>query len=120
MLHWRPEMPEHVDEPNVFEVFAQFGGSGKPVQYIGSVRGSDPVLAWHAAKEIYTRREDCTLLWVAPRSSFTVSVPEDALGLGRGSTRRYRVPNFPSSHRRARNSKLGRAEGTSTDELEVG
>ncbi|MGK2956221.1 MAG: hypothetical protein ACSLFI_11205 [Solirubrobacterales bacterium] len=113
-------MPIQVDEHNVFEVFAQFGGSGKPVQYIGSVRGSDAVLAWQAAKEVYTRREDCTLLWVAPRSSFMVSAAEDALGLGRGSTRRYRVPNFPSAHRRARNSRAGRGEEISNGELEVG
>ena len=108
-------MPSRLDEPNVYEVFAQFGGAGKQVQHVGSVRCADATLAWHAAKEAYTRREDCTVLWVAPRSAFLRSGPEDAITLGNGSSRRYRVPKYPSGHRRARRNAavdLHDSEGT--------
>lgn len=107
-------MPRFPEESDVFEVFAQIGGSGRPIQHVGSVRGADPLLAWHAAKEIYTRREDCSALWVAPRSSFMVSETEDLSVLSRGSSRRYRLPKYPSAHRRARS----KAESTS-DEAET-
>lgn len=90
------------EDPHVYEVFVQVGGAGKPIQNVGSVRGSDPVLAWQAAKEIYTRREDCTLLWVVPRTAIVAGESGDGLGLARGSSRRYRLPGYPSAHRRAR------------------
>jgi 1,2-phenylacetyl-CoA epoxidase PaaB subunit len=88
-------------EPNVYEAFAQFG-EGKPISYIGSVRAGDPALAWHAAKEAYTRRENCTLLWVVPRAAMTVSTPEDATVLSIGTRMTYRVPTYPSGARRQR------------------
>ena len=96
-------MPSIDDTPHVYDVFRQTGGSGKPIQYVGRVRGADPELAWQSAKEVFTRREDCTLLWVVPRSSVMRSGPEDEIVLKGGSTRRYRVPGYPSGHRRARN-----------------
>lgn len=94
------------DDPHAYEVFVQLGGTGKPIQNVGSIRGADPVLAWQAAKAIYTRREDCSLLWVVPRTAIVASESADAIGLGRGSSRRYRLPGYPSSHRRARASAL--------------
>ncbi len=100
-------MPRFQDESDVFEVFAQIGGSGRPIQHVGSVRGADPHLAWHAAKEIYTRREDCSVLWVAPRLAFLISEAEDLSVLSRGSSRRYRLPKYPSAHRRARTKASG-------------
>jgi 1,2-phenylacetyl-CoA epoxidase PaaB subunit len=51
---------------HVFEVFARFDLNGS-VEHVGSVRGEDPVLAWQAAKEVFTRRERCLDLWVARR-----------------------------------------------------
>lgn len=89
-------------DPHAFEVFAQFGGTGKPISHLGSVRAADPTLAWHAAKEAYTRREDCSLLWVAPRSSITMSTSADATVLTTGRRLTYRLPAFPITHRRAR------------------
>ncbi|MEW6470712.1 MAG: 1,2-phenylacetyl-CoA epoxidase subunit B [Actinomycetota bacterium] len=78
---------------DAYEVFAQFGGAGKPITYIGSVRAADPVLAWQAARNAYTRREDCSLLWVVPRAAMIRSDPGDALVLRQGSGQRYRRPN---------------------------
>ena len=57
-------------------MFAKFGDeANEPIRWVGSVRSGDPNLAWHAAKEIYTRRERCTVLWVAQRSGMVVSGP---------------------------------------------
>ncbi len=90
------------DDANAYEVFVQVGGSGKPLQYVGSVRGADPVLAWHAAKEVFTRREDCTQLWVVPRAAVIRSDAEDRIVLSKGSARRYRLASYPSTRRRMR------------------
>lgn len=97
-------------EPDLpaYEVFVQLG-SGRPLQYVGSVRGSDPVLAWQAAKEIYTRREECSALWLAPRDSIINGQSGEHLLLTHGSSRRYRMPAFPSSRRRARARTAGRS-----------
>lgn len=100
---------------DVFEVFAQLGGSGRPIQHVGSVRGTDPHLAWQAAKEAYARREDCSLLWVAPRSAFVINGPEDSIVLRSGSSRRYRMPKYPSAHRRARAKDTNGADETESE-----
>ena len=90
-------------DAHVYEVFARFGDDPQePIRWLGSVRSGDPELAWHAAKEIYTRREDCTLLWVAQRSAMVVSEPSDAEAMRSPSRLGYRVPAFPGRHRRAR------------------
>jgi phenylacetate-CoA oxygenase PaaH subunit len=94
-------MPDSPDLGGVFEVFAQFG-LGKSIGHVGSVRAKDPVLAWQFARETYTRREDCTLLWVVPRSSIQDSDGGSPPMLGNGLGRRYRLSAYPSSHRRAR------------------
>lgn len=86
----------------VFEVFMQIGGNGKPIQLAGSVRASDSELAWQSAKEIYTRREDCTVLWVVPRSCIHVGDATLSETLSSGTGRQFRIPGFPSSHRRER------------------
>lgn len=88
---------------DVYEVFARFGDSpAEPIRWMGNVRAGDPELAWHAAKEIYTRRERCTVLWVAQRCHITMSGPEDAEALRSPSRLGYRVPAFPGLHRRDR------------------
>ncbi|MHB1089506.1 MAG: phenylacetic acid degradation protein PaaB [Ilumatobacteraceae bacterium] len=89
----------------VYEVFLQIGGNGKPVQLAGSVRASDRELAWQSAKEIYTRREDCTVLWVVPRGC--IYEGDEALRetLSHGTGREFRIPGFPSSHRRERGDR---------------
>lgn len=90
-------------EADVYEVFARFGDDPQePIRWVGNVRSGDPELAWHAAKEIYTRREDCTVLWVAQRKHMVFSGPEDIDALSSPSRLGYRLPSFPSRHRRAR------------------
>jgi ring-1,2-phenylacetyl-CoA epoxidase subunit PaaB len=89
-------------DATAFEVFARFGGWDKPLQHVGSVRAADPELAWHAAKEAYSRREKCIALWVVPRACITMSTEDDATALLAGGRMTYRLPAFPSAHRRAR------------------
>ena len=103
-------------EADVYEVFSRFGDDPQePIRWVGNVRCGDPELAWHAAKEIYTRREDCTLLWVAQRSGMVVSEPSDAEALRSPRRLAYRVPAFPGRHRRARTklAALAAAEASS-------
>lgn len=89
-------------DADAYEVFARFGGWDKPLQHVGSVRGADPELAWHSAKEAYTRREKCFALWVVPRPCVTMSTGEDVVLLQAGGRMTYRLPSFPSGRRRAR------------------
>ncbi len=86
----------------VYEVFVQIGGVGRPIQLVGSVRASDKNLAWQTAKEIFTRRENCTALWVVPRESIFVGEEFDLAVLREGTGRMFRVPGYPSAHRRER------------------
>jgi ring-1,2-phenylacetyl-CoA epoxidase subunit PaaB len=97
-------------DPTAYEVFARFGGWEKPLQHVGSVRGADPELAWHAAKEAYTRREKCLALWVVPRTCITMSTDDDQIPLTAGARMTYRLPAFPSAHRRARRQAIGASE----------
>lgn len=94
----------------VYEVFLQIGGVGRPIQLVGSVRASDKNLAWQTAKEIYTRRENCTALWVVPRESIFVGEGIDLEVLREGTGRSFRLPGYPSAHRRDRGG-VGLMEG---------
>jgi 1,2-phenylacetyl-CoA epoxidase PaaB subunit len=62
----------------------------------------EPSLAWHAAKEIYTRREQCTVLWIARRSGMVFSTAGDRTALSSARRLDYRTPGFPGRHRRDR------------------
>ena len=93
---------EGIDE---WEVFVQFG-AGKDVVHVGSVRAAEASIAWHVAREIYTRRERATRLWVVPRARIYASEGEDAVLLSGQSTKTFRLPAFPGRHRRARSERL--------------
>lgn len=95
-----PTIAQPGDE-RVFEVFARFDDSSRPLNHVGSVRAGDSVLAWHAARDQYTRREACVDLWVVPRSAITQSSESDLDVLSAAERRGYRQPLFPSAHRRA-------------------
>lgn len=97
---------------HVYEVFAQFG-VGKDITLVGTVRATDPELAWHAAKESYTRRERCTQLWVAPRTAFLMSDASDKEVLLAGRRMDFRGPAYPGSLRRAREERIEAAAGSS-------
>jgi phenylacetate-CoA oxygenase PaaH subunit len=60
-----------MNEPQVFEVFRR-EKEGAPLVHAGSVTAVSPDLALIYAKEIYGRRGESSLLWVAPREAFMV------------------------------------------------
>lgn len=97
-------------EHDVYEVFARYGDHTEPIRWVGSVRAAEPVLAWHAAKEIFTRREECTVLWVAKRSAMVFSTSDDLEALASGMRLDYRTPGFPGRHRRDRERAARRTQ----------
>lgn len=64
--------------PHAYEVFAKVGKPLRPILHLGSVRAVDPEFAWIGAKEAFTRRDDCLLLWVIPRPLILMGSPAHA------------------------------------------
>jgi|1186.fasta_scaffold688234_2 ring-1,2-phenylacetyl-CoA epoxidase subunit PaaB len=93
-------------EPDVYEVFVRHGSARASLEWVGSVRAADPELAWHAAKEAYTRRIHCTVLWVARRTAMVFSGPEDVEPLNASDRLAYRQPGFPVQRRRERSAMV--------------
>lgn len=89
---------------HAFEVLVQRGAGG-PVTHMGSVRAGDAELAWHAAKEAFTRREPCSLLWVVPRSAILMSDADDVAALQSSDRAEFRHPSYPGRHRRERTQR---------------
>lgn len=108
------------DDEEAYEVFVQLGNKSE-IKWAGSVRAAEPILAWHAAKEIYTRRENCTVLWVAKRSSMVFSTTADADMLKSADRFDYRTPGFVGRHRRDRERAARKelAEQQDRDEAET-
>ena len=107
-------------EDDIYEVFARFGDNTAPISWLGSIRSGSPELAWHAAKEIYTRREaECSVLWVARRSGMVKSGPEDAEIMLSPDRLAYRTPSFPGRHRRDR-SRVGDVQPVKTELVPAG
>ena len=94
-------------DEHVFEAFARLGDSTRPLHHVGSVRSVDPVLAWQAARDQFTRRDVCIDLWVVPRRSIIRSSESDAEVLSASDRRAYRQAVFPSAHRRVNQSETG-------------
>ena len=91
----------HVIDDGAYEVFGQFG-AGREITYLGSVRGRDAELAWHAAKEVYTRRERASLLWVVPRTAITGGGADRLVTLLSSTRMPFRTPAYPGRNRRNR------------------
>jgi ring-1,2-phenylacetyl-CoA epoxidase subunit PaaB len=63
--------------------------------HAGSVHASDKQMALHNARDIYTRRQEGTSIWVIPSKYVTASNPEDAEMLFDPSNDKiYRHPTF--------------------------
>lgn len=60
-----------------WEVFVQ-SKSGLPFKHAGSVHAADAEMALQNARDLYTRRQEGTSLWVAPTESFVASSPDDS------------------------------------------
>ncbi|HTB06107.1 MAG TPA: 1,2-phenylacetyl-CoA epoxidase subunit PaaB [Bacteroidia bacterium] len=60
----------------LWEVFIQ-SKSGQPFKHAGSVHAADKELALLNARDVYTRRNEGTSIWVVPAECITASTPEE-------------------------------------------
>ena len=66
------------NEPAIYEVFRR-EKEGAPMVHAGSVTAASADLALIYAKEIYGRRGESSVLWIAPRAAFQVLDDGDIL-----------------------------------------
>jgi phenylacetate-CoA oxygenase PaaH subunit len=76
MSDYKPQDPS--PQPHVYEVFRREKDAA-PMVHAGSVTAASPDLALIYAKEIYGRRGESSVLWVAPREAFQVLDDGDIL-----------------------------------------
>ncbi|MCC7331035.1 MAG: 1,2-phenylacetyl-CoA epoxidase subunit B [Flavobacteriales bacterium] len=62
---------------DVWEVFVQ-SKPGLPHKHAGSVHATDKEMALQNARDLYTRRNEGTCIWVVPLNSIVSSLPEDS------------------------------------------
>jgi ring-1,2-phenylacetyl-CoA epoxidase subunit PaaB len=61
---------------DLWEVFIQ-ANPGIPHKHAGSLHAPDAEMALQAARDVYTRRNEGTSIWVVKASEITASTPED-------------------------------------------
>ena len=66
------------EEPQVYEVFRR-EREGAPMIHAGSVAATSADLALIYAREVFGRRGESSVLWVAPRGAFQVMDDRDIL-----------------------------------------
>ncbi len=78
----------------LWEVFVQ-AKSGTPHKHVGSLHAADKEMALENARDLYTRRNEGTSIWVVPAAMITASSPED-LGafFEPANDKAYRHPTF--------------------------
>jgi ring-1,2-phenylacetyl-CoA epoxidase subunit PaaB len=65
------------NQGDVWEVFVQ-SKPGLPHKHAGSVHATDKEMALQNARDMYTRRNEGTCLWVVPLNAIVSSMPEDS------------------------------------------
>ncbi len=60
----------------LWEVFVQ-KKSGQPFVHAGNVHAFDKEMALQNARDVYSRRNEGTAIWVVPSDAITASTPED-------------------------------------------
>lgn len=60
----------------LWEVFVQ-KKPGTPHKHVGSVHAPDPEMALQNARDVYTRRNEGTSIWVIPGHSIVASTPDE-------------------------------------------
>ncbi len=78
----------------VWEVFIQTK-SGLPFKHAGSVHAFDKEMALENARDLYTRRNEGTGLWVVPADAIVSAKPEDSAAFFEPADDKiYRHPTF--------------------------
>lgn len=60
-----------------WEVFIQ-SKTGLPYKHVGNVHAADGELALQNARDLYTRRQEGTSIWVLPTDQIVASNPDDS------------------------------------------
>ena len=78
----------------LWEVFIQ-SKSGQPHKHVGSVHAPDNEMALLNARDVYTRRNEGTSVWVIPAQFITASTPEEVGAFfDPANDKVYRHPTF--------------------------
>ena len=78
----------------LFEVFVR-SQHGVAHKHVGSLHAPDAAVALHNARDIYTRRNEGTSIWVVPSEAITASDPADKDALfDPAQNKIYRHPGF--------------------------
>lgn len=78
----------------LWEVFTQ-KKPGEPHEHAGSVRAPDAELALQNARDVYSRRNEATCIWVVATEHIVSSSPEDIASFFEPANDKiYRHPNF--------------------------
>jgi ring-1,2-phenylacetyl-CoA epoxidase subunit PaaB len=78
----------------LWEVFVQ-SKPGLPHKHSGSVHAADAEMALQNARDLYTRRNEGTSIWVVPANEIVASNPDDAESFFDPSNDKiYRHPTF--------------------------
>jgi ring-1,2-phenylacetyl-CoA epoxidase subunit PaaB len=78
----------------LWEVFIQ-SKSGLPYKHVGSVHAADKELALLNARDVYTRRNEGTSIWVVPAEYIVASTPEEVGSFfDPANDKVYRHPTF--------------------------
>lgn len=81
-------------ELTLWEVFIR-GSHGLSHRHVGSLHAADETMAMRHARDVYTRRNEGTSIWVVPSNAITASSPEDKEALYEpASSKVYRHPTF--------------------------
>lgn len=78
----------------LWEVFIQ-SKSGQPYKHVGSVHAPDGEMALENARDVYTRRNEGTSIWVVPAKYIVASTPEEVGSFfDPANDKVYRHPTF--------------------------
>lgn len=78
----------------LWEVFIR-PGNGLHHKHVGSLHAADAALALQAARDVYTRRNEGTSIWVVPSSAIIASDPAAAdENFSSAGDKIYRHPSF--------------------------
>jgi ring-1,2-phenylacetyl-CoA epoxidase subunit PaaB len=90
----------------VYEVFVQ-RRKDEAAMHVGSIRSLTAYLALHAAKEVFTRRDQCYRLLVVPRTAILATADEDADLFSLAYSKEYRRPEYFIHKRLTGSSRMG-------------
>ncbi len=78
----------------LWEVFVR-SGSGLAHKHVGSLHAADATMALQNARDVYTRRNEGTSLWIVKSSDIVASDPAQAESyFGPAETKPFRQPTY--------------------------